>query len=256
MDKKIVLLALASMFLLSIVIGAQLMVGVAAVVQEPGVNEGDWADYICFWNGTELPDPSERVELINATILEVSGTNVTFETIVHYADGHNETDINVVDVDTGHGNATGIIIAKNLNAGDFIYTDPPPSGPFEISFEGATINETISREYVGEIVEVNHLNITTIETDPETGATYIQIWNFYWFRATGMLAEMSYYYLVQSVVGPEYWMELKILIIDMIPEFPPALILPLFMIATLAAVFLGKAIWSTKKLTRKPTFHA
>jgi hypothetical protein len=52
------------------------------------------------------------------------------------------------------------------------------------------------------------------------------------------------------------WMELKILIIDAIPEFPPALILPLFMIATLAAVFLGKAIWSTKKLTRKPTPYA
>jgi hypothetical protein len=235
------------------------MVAVGAVVREPGVNEGDWADYVCTWDGTEgmLPPSDERMESINATILEVSDTNITFEAIVRYADDHEETEINVVDVDTGQGNATGILIAKNLNASDLIYTDPKQYGPFELSFVGLTINETIFREYLGGDVEVNHLNVTTIETDPETGDMYVESWNFYWYRATGMLAEMSYYYLVQPMAGPGMqWMELKILIIDAIPEFPPALILPLFMIATLAAVFLGKAIWSTKKLTRKPTPYA
>jgi len=65
-----------------------------------------------------------------------------------------------------------------------------------------------------------------------------------------MIASFSLYQQVQLVGGYE-WIKIESVIIDIMPEFPPALILPLFMIATLAAVWLGKTMWSTKKLIKK-----
>jgi hypothetical protein len=65
-----------------------------------------------------------------------------------------------------------------------------------------------------------------------------------------MLTEISTYQLTQNPCNTT-WLDEHVEITnagggDVIPEFPPALILPLFMIATMATVFLGKTIWSTK----------
>jgi len=256
MNKKIVLLALASVFMLSAVIGTQLIVAAAAQPREPGVSEGDWALYDVTPSGNATMPPEMNITLVKITVQEISDTNITSEFRVHYANGTEETETYVLDVDTGQGNGTGFFIAKNLYEDDLIYTSPPPSGgPFGISFEGATINETIFRTYLGESVEVNHLNMTTSYTYPGYYTVTMSI-SYYWYRATGMLAEISIYELIQPVEGPTSWIKMEIVIIDIIPEFPPALILPLFMIATLAAVLLGKTIWSTKKLTRKPSPYA
>lgn len=244
MNRKFVLFAFASLFLLSAVIGSQLIVAVAA--QTVGVSEGDWAEYDCYpsTNGT-LYHPSWNTTWMNITVLDVSGTNITFQSIVRYANTTEVTTITVLDVVTGQANATYspcLFIAANLTQGDLIYTNPS-SGPVP---QGATINETISREYLGETVEVNHLNITTSWTTENDTVTLS--YSLYWYRATGMLAEMSIYILEQQDVGPATWSKLEVVII---PEFPPALILPLFMIATLITVWLGKRIWSTKKLIKK-----
>jgi len=249
MNKKFVSLAFASVFLLSAVIGSQLMVAVAA--QEPGVSEGDWAEYDVTLSGNATMPPELNITWVKITVQEISATNITSEFLVHYSNGTEEAEIYLVDVDTGQGNGTGFFIAKDLSEGDLIYTDPPTGeGPFGISFEGATINETISREYLGGDVEVNHLNITTVNISPGGNVT-LSI-SYYWYRATGMLAELSIYELMQPVEGPIMWIKMEIVISDIIPEFPPALILPLFMIATLAAVWLGKTIWS-KKSIKKPS---
>ena len=251
MNKKIVLLGFASVFLLLAVIGSQLIATVAAL-RTVGVSEGDWTEYDFIYSGNEtMPPPSEIMEWAKITVLEISGTNITFEEITRYVDHHNETKTYVVDVDTGQGNGTGIFIAKNLNQSDLIYTSPPPSGLFGISFQGATINETISREYLGETVEVNHLNLTMSKTVP--GWTQTNFTNLYWYRATGLPAEFSLYMLAQPDVGDAMWLKMEAVIIDIIPEFPLALIVPLFMIATLTAVWLGKTIWSTKKSIKKPS---
>jgi hypothetical protein len=254
MKKKIVLVALASMFLLSAVIGSQLMVTAAALTRVPGVSPDQWYWYSFTYSGNAtMPPANETMEWANATILTVSGTNVTFKMRLHYADGHENASISILNVDTGQGNGTGILIAANLNAGDLIYTSPPTSG---LISTGATINETISRTYSIGTLEVNHLNITKTYTYPGF-ENFTVSENVYWGQTTGMLTEMSIYELIQRPSNMT-WSDMDAVIanVSVIPEFPPALILPLFMIATIAAVWLGKAIWSTKKLTRKTFAYA
>jgi len=251
MNKKFVFLAFAYVFLLLAVIGSQLIVVVAA--QGVGVSEGDWVKYDCYpsTNGT-LYHPNMNMTWMNVTVLDVLSTNITYQATVRYANGSEATfTATWVDVATGHVSsvyAAGYFIAANLTAGELIYTDPPP----ETVFQGATINETIWGTYpVVGYVEVNHLNTTDTWTIGTTVVT--QSLNYYWYRATGILAKSSTYILEQPDVGPSTWSKLEIVTIDIIPEFPPALILPLFMIATLAAVWLGKTIWSTKKSIKKPS---
>jgi hypothetical protein len=237
------------MFLMSVVVGSRSIVTVAAQTRAPGVSPGDWADYNATYSGNgTMPSSENTLQRANLTILAVSGTNVTFELGLQYADGHENASIYVLNVDTGQGNGTYLVIAGNLNAGEAVYTGS--------SFNSTTINETISRGYpypVGTI-EVNHLNITSAYSYPgyENLTTSA---NFYWHQTTGMLTEFSIYQLTQTPSNTT-WMEEHVVITDwgsgvVIPEFPPALILLLFMIAIIAAVFLGKTIWSTKKLTEK-----
>lgn len=209
------------MFLLSAVIGAQLIVAVAAIVYEPGVSVGDWALYDATPSGNMTIPPEMNMTWVKMTVQEISGTNITYESLVHYSNGTEETETNVVDVYTGQGNGTGTFIAKNLYEGDLIYTSPPSVGPFGIygpSFEDATINKTILRTYLGESVEVNNLNIT--KTSPFSGYTLTMSLSYYWYRATGMLAELSIYELLQPVEGPTMWIKMEVVIIDIIPEFP------------------------------------
>jgi hypothetical protein len=255
MNKKIVLLALACMFLLSAAIGAQLMVAVAAIVREPGVSVGDWALYDVTFsgNGTLVYElRSMNATWVKITVQEISSTNITSEILEHYSNGTEETSVNLVNVDTGQGNGTGIFIAANLNASNLIYTSS--SVGLGINFTGATINETISRTYSIGTLEVNHLNITTTSTSPGVMNQTLST-NYYWRKTTGMLTELSLYAQVGNMTYMT-WVDFDAVIAGVIPEFPPALILPLFMIATIAAVWLGKAIWSTKKLTRKTSTYA
>ena len=248
-NKKCILLTFTSAFLLLAVVGAQLIATVAAL-RDVGVSEGDWVEYDFIYSGNgTLPPPGEVMDWAKITVLEISGTNITWEEITVYVDQSNETKIYVLDVDTGQGNGTGVLVAKNLNQSDLIYTSPPPSGPFGISFQGATINETIFREYLGGPVEVNHWNLTMSTTVP--AGTISNITNLYWFRATGMAAELSVYMLSQPNVGDTLWLKMEAVIIDIIPEFPPSLLLPLFMTATLTTVWVMKTVWSTKKPIKK-----
>jgi len=171
-----------------------------------GVNICDWAQYTGFHSGNETLPPQlpPDLEWMKLTVDEISGTNIAFEQIYHYTNGTEVGGINSADVETGQGNGTGMFIAKNLNESDLIYTSPPPSGPFGLNFGGLKINETISRQYLGNAFEVNHLNVTGSESSPEGNAT-ISL-NFYWYRATGIIAEMSAYGLFQRD-GNTTWFE-------------------------------------------------
>lgn len=150
----------------------------------------------------------------------------------------------VLDVDTGQGNGTGFFIAANLNAGDLIYNS---TDPYTL-LVGATINETIFRTYAIGNVEVNHYNVTTVPV----GMNQTIFMNYYWYKSTGMMTELHVYALFEQD-GNMTWFEMEMVMIDIIPEFPPALIPLLFMIATLTAVWLGKTMWSTKKSINKPS---
>ena len=229
MNKRFVLLAFASVFLLSAVVGVQLLAPVAAQLRIPGVSPGDWAEYFVIYSGNGTA-PSEPMDWVRLTVQTISGTNITYEQRIRLLDATEETDTFVVDVDTGQGNTSGgMFIAADLNAGDPIYTSPDPLN----MFYGMTINETIFRTYLGGSVEVNHWNLTMTQTF--LGLNVTTSMNYYWYRATGMIAEMSTYSVLQQV-GNTTWWGIEGVIIDIIPEFPPAIILPLFMITTLLAV--------------------
>lgn len=247
MRKKNGLLAFVSGFLLLTAIMASSIMPIAAQ-RTVGVSVGDWAQYdVTFSGNLTWPSPVELPDWVKNTVQEISDTNITFEALLHYTNGSEETEIYVLDVDTGQGNGTGLFIAANLNAGDPIYTSPNPWD----TFYGMTINETVSRTYLGGSVTVNHWNQTTKQTIPEVMNQTMSN-NYYWYRATGMMAGVSYYQLLQQA-GNTTWYEMEIVITGIIPEFPPALILPLLMIATLATVWFGKAIRSTKKSIKKPS---
>jgi len=167
-----------------------------------GVSVGDWAEYSFFYSGNDvMPPPEEMLEWMNIVVEKISGTNVTFSGVRRFADGREEPGTAWVDVDTG-GPAMGSLIAANLNEGDVIYTSPSPG-----YFVGARINETVFREYLGESVEVNHLNLTYNPTIP--GHTLIHSLNYFWNRATGLMLEMSLYSLEDTI-----WYEIRTEIVD------------------------------------------
>jgi hypothetical protein len=185
-----------------------------------GVNICDWAEYTVFYSGnaTFPPQLSLDLEWMKLTVEYISGTNITFVQIYHYTNGTEEGGINSVDVDTGQGHGTGMFIAKNLNESDLIYTSPPPSGPFNLNFGGLTINETISRLYLSETVETNHLNVTGSESIAEGNQTVSL--NFYWYKATGALAEMSAYAVYQWDSGNTTWLEYGLVVsaMEVLPQ--------------------------------------
>jgi len=192
-----------------------------ALGQRPvGVNVCDWAEYTVFYSGnaTFPPQLPLDVEWMKLTVEDISGTNIMFEQRWHATNGTEVSGINSVDVDTGQGHGTGMFIAKNLNESDLIYTAPPPSGPFGLYFGDLTINETISRLYVGEAVEVNHLNGTESTSIP--GGNQTVSLNFYWYRATGIIAEMSAYAVYHWDSGNTTWLEWGIVVsaIEVLPQ--------------------------------------
>jgi len=221
-----------------------------------GVQEGDWADYVVTYEGnsTEMMGGDlVNVTGMRVTVVSVSGTNVTLESTTDYENGSDTVDTGWIDVETGEqgGNFTfaGVLIAANLNQGDPVYT-------VSQSFFGeGTINETVTRGYLGSMVEVNHFILNmTIPPNPVINLTYS--WSWYWYRATGLPAEMTFYYMqesagfipvetsVESVPIAQSsnmtWFEIHLTIVDVIPEFPSTLILPLLMIIALVAVMLRK----------------
>lgn len=184
-----------------------------------GVGVCDWAEYTVSYSGNEtlppqLPPGGTELKL---TVEDISGTNISFEQIWHATNGTEVSGINSVDVETGQGNGTGLFIAKNLNESDVIYSSPPPSGPFGLNLAGMTINETLSRQYLGTAVEVNHLNIIGNVSSPEGNATLS--YNFYWYRATGIVAEMSVSVLYQWV-GNTTWLEWGVVVsaMEVLPQ--------------------------------------
>ena len=206
-----------------------------------GVEAGDWAQYSVTWSGNgTLPPLEYRSTSIMVTVKEVSGLNITFDTFIHMGDGSTQNYTYVLNVETGQGTAGGTVflIAADLQKDDLIYTEHFVYGYVDLL--GSYINETTSKDILGQSIQVNHWNTTF--SDPASGANLTSL-DVYWFQETGMLAELTMYQLWQGT-SPltkvsngivTTWVKAEARIIDIIPEFSPSSILALFMTATLVA---------------------
>jgi hypothetical protein len=211
----------------------------AVPLRTVGVNVGDWSLYVFTYQGNVTAmDVEMDVNMTSGlfTVLSVSGTNVTLEMHGYYANGSDTIEAHWIDVDTGEndGNATGMLIAANLMQGDLVYTTQVQP------FMDGTINETINRNYLGSPAEVNHF-VTNMTTPPSEFSNVTFQMDWYWFKATGIPAEMTMNYALESfLTGNKTWFSWSMTIDDVIPEFPATLVAPVFMIATLATAAVYK----------------
>lgn len=212
-----------------------------------GVSQGDQFKYGNInveWNSdnpnatihSSLKDMN-HTEYISIFVKDVSGTNVTCEMTQHFQDGTEDTEQGYIDVDTGNASNLTFLpfpfISAGLQKNDSIYTS-------EYYAEGY-INETVTRTYPDGTRETNHLNITS-EYSGEQQYRYLAD-NFYWDKPTGTLVEVTETSIHESGgYTNSYSISVKITQSNKwtIPEFPPRLIIPLLLTATLITTILTK----------------
>ena len=233
MHRKLILLTLVSLFILSAMV-------VTLAVAQPrtvGVTLGDWFKYGDITGSWSSNDPDavfpllelNETEWMFMSVEDVAGTTITFQSTWHFTNGTEKTESGHIDIDTGDGNMTLSAISANLNANDTIYSSP--------GYSTQKINETMTRTYPDGVRDTNYWNMTG-EYNVTGFYQYISQ-NWYWDRASGIFVEMAQEYASQTENYTTTWsVQLRITESNVwvIPEFPPFLILPLFMIATLLAV--------------------
>ncbi len=199
-----------------------------------GVQVGDWAEYTVTgaFQGN-VTDPFENVTSMKVTVVNIVDTNVTVDAHFYFENGSDAVEPGWIDVDTGNGTYQGWLIAANLNEGDRIYTNN------QTMFGEMTINETITREYLGSTVEVNHF-IINVTTPPNPVYNMSLLMDWYWYRDSGIVAEMRMYNLVEFM-GNTTMFDVSVNPLNVIPEFPISAHLPFLIITTIALVVCARA---------------
>jgi hypothetical protein len=147
-----------------------------------GVKAGDWVKYEGSASGFE-PDEFldlSQMEWMRGEVLDVSGTTVTVQMTAHYTNGSESVQKLIGDVATASGNLTFMMLPAGLEKGDAF-----PFAVFDLGQVGLSINDTMTRAYMGVSRSVNVLSISVSEdyVSLEVGA--------YWDQATGVLLELS-----------------------------------------------------------------
>jgi hypothetical protein len=226
MKKKIVLLTLVSVFLMCVTM-------TSAQERVVGVTAGDWFEYDTVdisWSSNDPdamfpPSGYEWLEGMNETewtqtsVVDISGMNITCQTMTHFKNETEETSGGYIDIDTGTNvNMTFMAISANLDVNDTIYT----SGPYS----SLAINETLVRAYPDSVRDTNHLNVTSgpySGTINETQYYYYYAMNFYWDKSTGILVEDSFEQINQTGEYLTTWSALFRIgesNVWVVPEFP------------------------------------
>ena len=230
MTKKIVLLTLVSVFLLSAMVLTS-----SAQERIVGVNVDDWfkfGDITVSWSSNDpnatFPVWLEEMNETEWMLMSVEGifdTNITFQTVDHYKNGTERIQDGYIDIDTGDSseetNETAsmelMAISVYLDVNDTVYT----SGDYSTW----KINETVVRTYPDGVRETNHVNMTW-EYSFTINETEYYVYNsmsYYWDRESGIIVE--YYYGGINQIG-EYLTTWSTLVrttesnVWVIPEFP------------------------------------
>jgi len=188
MKKKILLMVLSVFLLCSM----SVMLG-NAQTGTVGVNAGDW--YKWDWNydwssdneSETMPSGMDFMMLMdwtNLSIIDVTGSIVTYTGTVHLKNGTEQTVEQPVTYDVN--NRTDLsnlfFISPNLGANDIAF-----SAGGEVVGD-LMINETVSRTYPSGTRETNHISFTNETTT--NGKTEITSFDSYWDRSTGVMVEM------------------------------------------------------------------
>ena len=167
----------------------------------PGVHVGDWAKYDLAVNySTNDPHPPvsppppgiREIEYYKVEVLSLTGTNITFQTIIHFKNGTETTMVTWTDISGASPMGPPFFIAANLSAGDPVYLNRP----------SPTINATLMRSYAGVQREVNYIHMESdISPAPYRAHSLAEI---YWDRATGILDELIKTMQYQKI--PEHYL--------------------------------------------------
>ncbi len=165
----------------------------------PGVAKGDVFTYSVMGivdsrsSDAAAEVPAQFLDLNNTewyrvTVTDVSGPEVSIDTIQHFKSGTEVTGTGSVNVETGINNPVNgfwTIFASNLKANDRLR----PNGP-----DRATVNTTITKDYgAGGIRQTNVWSPITPYVDSENpDKTYTEYGNTYFDQQTGMLVELRY----------------------------------------------------------------
>ena len=247
--KKTMFALLFSIFMLSVLTVPSLSQDVTV-----GVAVGDWFMYegdLVLWEADEgVPFPPHQMysflqtwnesDWQKRTVVNVSGTTITYEIVTHYKNGTEVT----TTVDEGVTSAfTYYAIGANLGPGDearsSIFGDP------------MIINETIAREYGDLTRETNYCEWASMYSNPLPTLSDVYTHDdFYWDKATGILVEWVYngslsmaegnatYSVIQKLIEANLWV---------IPEFPTGTVMLVVFVAVTACV----DIYRRKKLKRQ-----
>ena len=185
--------------------------GVASASDEIGVSVGQSAEYTYAvsgvyrskLNGSLLDSVPYNVGFIeNITIQEISGTNITIQSVKTYtADQTNETNVGWLDLSTGDGPASGYVILADVNDGDLIY--PEWEGGDQQLLYVYRVNDTVLMKDGGKTIEVNHANVTTAIYNQTANYDMTEFFNqtttvdYYWEKATGLLIGFTEYSVIE-----------------------------------------------------------
>jgi hypothetical protein len=159
----------------------------------PGVKAGDWVKYAISVNyTTDDPNPPvnipeiEDLEYYKVIILSVVGTNVTYDTIMHFRNGTEMSMPSWIDVSSGEMNygavaEFGPVIAANLTAGDKVY----------LNQFAPTLNTTEMGTYAGSEREVNYLYISQNLTYPGSPQQQYFEYDLCWDRTSGIFVAIN-----------------------------------------------------------------
>jgi hypothetical protein len=141
-----------------------------------------WASYVPGATAPQnLIDVNNTATVVN-TVLSVTNTTVTFRSDTVYINGTETTETKQVDVSTGIGSGNITYIAAGLGINDRVYSAN--------NVTDARLNTTGLRNYCNLFRETSLLNTTQVFTQ-----TNIAFWvEYYWDKATGILAEQFWSY--------------------------------------------------------------
>jgi len=180
------------------------------------------------------------------SIVDVIGTNITYETTMHFQNGTEDIIGSYVDIDTGDSeNETILVISAGLDENDTVYT----SGMYSTW----KLNETVTRTYPDETRDTNHINITEEQSYTEF-YQFISM-NYYWDRSTGTLVEM----LVEAFIQLEgFNLTLSMLIritesnVWVVPESPTLTPILLIFIMVTTAILTTAILIYKRRLPKTP----